>query len=70
MADTERKIEKVRNQSDKKGQSIKCFRENMPLSGKRNSPWFKCGIGDAKMKQIQEFEYLENVLTEEGKCVI
>lgn len=68
MADTERKIQTVRNQSDKKVLSMKCFRENMLLSGKKNHPSFKFRIGDAEMKQIQEYQYLENVLTEDGKC--
>lgn len=70
FSDTERKLqellEKVIEESEKKGLNIK--NKEYTVVSKRNSLTCELQIGNTKIKQVQKFNYLRSVLTEDRKC--
>ena len=61
-------LDKVFEESKKKGLIIKCKKIECMVVSKKESPAFALKIGDNTIKQVQKFYYLWSLLTENGKC--
>ena len=55
-------------ESKKKCLTINCKKTECMIVSKRESPACTLKIGDDTIKQVQKFNYLGSLLTENGKC--
>lgn len=60
--------ENVVKESEKKRITINCKKTGCMVVSKRENASCNLCIGDGKIDQVQKFNYLENVLTNNGKC--
>ena len=61
-------LHKVVEESKKKGLTINCKKTKGMVVSKGQSPACALKIGDNTIKQVQKFNYLGSLLTENGKC--
>ena len=61
-------LEKVVEKSKKKGLTINCKKTEWMVVSKKESPACALKTGDNTIKQVQKFNYLGSLLTENGKC--
>ena len=61
-------LDNVVEESKKKGLTINCKKTECMVVSKRESPACALNIGDNTIKQVQKFNYLGSLLTENGKC--
>ena len=63
-------LDRVVNASQEKGLTINCKKTESMVISKKESPRCDLSIGDAYIKQMQKFNYLESVITSDGRCKI
>ncbi len=61
-------LDTVAEESRKKGLSINCKKTECMVVSKRRNPRRRLHIGDVEIKQVEKFNYLGSMLTEDGKC--
>ena len=61
-------LDKVFEEGKKKGLTINCKKTECMVVSKKESPACTPKIGDNTIKQLQKFNYLWSLLTENGKC--
>ena len=61
-------LDKVVEESKKKGLTINCKKTGCMVVSKRESPACALKMGDNTIKQVQKLHYLGSLLTENGKC--
>ena len=61
-------MDKVVEESKKKGLAINCKKMECMVVNKREHPACALKIGDNTIKQVQKVNYLWSLLTENGKC--
>ncbi len=72
LADSEEKLQtllnKVVEESKKKGLSINCKKTECMVVSKTISPQCQLHIGETIIKKVKSFNYLGSLITEDGKC--
>ena len=61
-------LDRVVDESRKRGLTINCKKTECLVVSKRESPKCSLKIGDVIIKQVAKFNYLGSTITENGKC--